>query len=72
MPRIANGEQVLPDECYLRTALRFETVSKKYDWMNQIVGAGVGRYGQRVVFYDAFDVLQSLPSFANSEVVAFL
>ena len=38
MQRIANGEQVPASDYYLRTGLVFETASKKYDWMNRIVG----------------------------------
>lgn len=56
MQRIAKGERVPPSEYYLRTSLVFETASKKYGWMNRIVGVGVGRREPTVVFYDVFEV----------------
>jgi hypothetical protein len=57
MQRIAKGERVPPNEYYLRTSLVFETASKKYNWMNRIVGIGVGRREPAAVFYDVFEVL---------------
>ena len=57
MQRIAKGERVPPNEYYLRTSLVFETASGKYDWMNRIVGVGVGRREPSAVFYDVFEVL---------------
>jgi hypothetical protein len=57
MQRIARGEQVPASEYYLRTALVFETASKKYDWMNRAIGVGVGRREPGGVAYDVFEVL---------------
>ena len=57
MQRIAKGERVPPNEYYLRTSLVFETASRKYGWMNRIVGVGVGRREPSAVFYDVFEVL---------------
>ena len=57
MQRIARDEPVSPNEYYLRTGLVFETASRKYDWMNRIVGVGVGRRAPAVVIYDVFEVL---------------
>ena len=57
MERIAKGEQVLPNEYYLRTGLVFETASRKYDWMNRIVGVGVGRRAPGAAIYDVFEIL---------------
>jgi Protein of unknown function (DUF3237) len=57
MQRIGKGERVPPNEYYLRTSLVFETASKKYDWMNRIVGVGVGRREPNAVYYDVFEVL---------------
>ncbi len=56
MQRIAKGERVPPNEYYLRTSLVFETASKKYGWMNRIVGVGVGRREPTAVFYDVFEI----------------
>jgi hypothetical protein len=57
MERIAKGEPVLPNEYYLRTGLVFETASRKYDWMNRIVGVGVGRRAPGAAIYDVFEIL---------------
>ncbi|MSQ63292.1 MAG: DUF3237 domain-containing protein [Betaproteobacteria bacterium] len=57
MQRIASGEQVPPHEYYLRTGLVFETASRKYDWINRIVGVGVGRRAPGAVIYDVFEIL---------------
>ena len=57
MQRIAKGERVPPNEYYLRTSLVFETASRKYGWMNRIVGVGVGRREPSAVFYDVFEIL---------------
>ena len=57
MERIAKGEQVPPNEYYLRTGLVFETASRKYDWMNRIVGVGVGRRAPGAAIYDVFEIL---------------
>jgi len=57
MQRIARGDAVPPSDYYLRTGLVFETASKKYDWLNRIVGVGVGRREPGAVFYDVFEVL---------------
>lgn len=57
MARIAKGEQVPPHEYYLRTGIVFETASRKYDWMNRIVGVGVGRREPGAAVYDVFEVL---------------
>jgi hypothetical protein len=35
----------------------FETASKKYHWMNRVVGIGVGRREPSAVYYDVFEVL---------------
>lgn len=56
MQRIGKGERVPPGEYYLRTSLVFETASKKYGWMNRIVGVGVGRREPSAVFYDVFEI----------------
>ena len=57
MQRIAAGEDVAAHEYYLRTGLIFETASPKYDWMNRIVGVGVGRREPGAAVYDVHEVL---------------
>jgi hypothetical protein len=35
----------------------FETASAKYDWLNRIVGVGVGRREPSAAVYDVFEIL---------------
>lgn len=57
MARIAAGEDVGPEEYYLRTALQFETASETYDWINRILAVGVGRREPDGVTYDVYEIL---------------
>lgn len=57
MARIAAGEDVNPDEYYLRNTPMFETSSPKYDWLNRIVAVGVGRRLPDSAAYDVFEIL---------------
>ena len=57
MAKIVAGERVPRESHYLRTAMTFETASQKYDWMNRIVGVGVGRREPGAAVYDVFEVL---------------
>jgi hypothetical protein len=57
MQRIARGEDVPPQDYYLRTGLVFETASRKYGWLNRIVGVGVGRRAPDAAIYDVFEIL---------------
>jgi hypothetical protein len=57
MQRIAQGEAVPRDAYTLRTALVFETASQKYDWMNRVVGVGVGRREPGAAIYEVYEVL---------------
>ena len=57
MQRIAKGEQVPPEAYYLRTALRFETASVKYNWLNRVVAVGVGKRFPTHVIYEVHEIL---------------
>ncbi len=57
MARIAAGETVDPSEYYLRNVPFFETASPRYDWLNRIVAAGVGRRMPDHAAYDVFEIL---------------
>lgn len=57
MAKIARGEAVAPDSHYLRTSMVFETASKRYDWLNRIVGVGVGRREPGFAIYDVYEIL---------------
>lgn len=41
--RIISGENVDPNEYYLRVAANFETKSPKYAWLNDIIAVGYGK-----------------------------
>jgi hypothetical protein len=55
--RIAQGEQVVPSDYYLRTAPFFETSASKYAWLNKIVSIGVGEREVDGVKYEIFEIL---------------
>ena len=40
--RLAKGEEVSPDEYYMRTLARLETGDERYDWVNRMVFVGTG------------------------------
>ena len=56
--RIASGDSVPGSEIYLRAAPNFETASKKYAWLNDILTVGrVTSFGGGKVSYDIFEIL---------------
>lgn len=56
--RIAAGESVDGSEMYFRSAPYFETASKKYAWLNDILCVGkMASFGGGVALYDVFEVL---------------
>lgn len=57
MARIAQGEQVPPDQYYLRSAPFFETGAHRYEWLNRIVTVGVGRREPDAAVYEIFEIL---------------
>lgn len=57
MQRIADGDQVEPNEYYLRNTPMFETSAPKYDWLNRIIAVGVGRRLPASAAYDVFEIL---------------
>jgi len=57
MARIAQGEQVPPDQYYLRNAPFFETGAPRYDWLNRIVAVGVGRREPGAAVYEVYEIL---------------
>lgn len=42
MQAVARGEDVAPDQYYMRTHARLETGHKRYDWINKLLFVGVG------------------------------
>jgi len=57
MARIADGEMVGAHEYYLRNAMFFETGAEKYDWLNRIIGVGIGRRTPQAAIYEVYEVL---------------
>jgi hypothetical protein len=57
--RIVQGEEVNAAEYYFRTTPRFETGSKKYGWLNNIIAVGMGKVGPGLqwVEYSVFQIL---------------
>lgn len=54
---IGRGEQVSPYDYYLRIAPRFETASKKYDYLNRMLTIGVGHRLPEGPVYQIFEIL---------------
>ena len=51
LDRLSAGDDVDPEEYYMRTICNFETGAGKYDWLNQILAVGTGqRFPDRVVY----------------------
>jgi hypothetical protein len=57
MDRIARGEIVSPDSYYMRATPYFETASKKYDFLNGLVGIAYGHRLASGPIYSVFEVL---------------
>jgi hypothetical protein len=56
--RIAAGESIDGDDMYFRSTPYFETTSKKYAWMNDIVCIGrMAAFGGGKASYEVFQVL---------------
>ena len=55
--RIARGETVERGDYYLRIAPFFETSAPAHDWINRIVGVGMGERVGPNVAYDVFEIL---------------
>jgi hypothetical protein len=55
--RLARGEEVSPDDYYLRTAPFFETGAERYAWLNLIVAVAKGRRTGGSVIYDVYEIL---------------
>lgn len=56
--RLVSGEEIPGDQMYFRSAPYFQTPSKKYDWLNNILAIGKMRsFGGGNVVYDIFEVL---------------
>ncbi|HET6983488.1 MAG TPA: DUF3237 domain-containing protein [Myxococcaceae bacterium] len=55
--RLARGEDVPPDEYYLRTVAFLETASPEHRWVNDLLAVGMGRRIPDRVIYTLHEVL---------------
>jgi uncharacterized protein DUF3237 len=55
--RLNRGEAVNPSEYYFRIAPFFETSSPRYDWLNRVIGLGLGHRPPEGPIYRVFEVL---------------
>jgi hypothetical protein len=55
--RIDKGEVVDPTSYYFRINPLFETAAAKYDWINRVVGVGIGHRSADGPIYSVFEVL---------------
>jgi len=55
--RIDKGEVVDPTNYYFRINPLFETAAAKYDWINRVVGVGLGHRSPDGPIYSVFEVL---------------
>lgn len=55
--RVESGEIVDPSEYYFRITARFETGSKKYEWVNRLMAFGSGIRTKHGPIYDIYHVL---------------
>lgn len=57
MARLTKGEAVDAAEYYFRTNPLFYTASPRYDWLNNVVGIGVGHRLPEGPVYSVFEIL---------------
>ncbi len=57
MARLGDPKGVDPDEYRLRITFEFETASRDYDWMNQIMAIAAGRKTEAGIAYSVYEVL---------------
>ena len=55
--RIEKGEVVDPTSYYFRINPLFETAAAQYDWINRVVGVGIGHRRADGPIYSVFEVL---------------
>lgn len=54
---IARGEEVLPEDYYMRTHARLETGDPRYDWVNRTLFVGKGHREQARVIVDIYALM---------------
>lgn len=56
LERLARGDDVAPEEYYMRTTARLETGDERYDWVNRMVFVGTGSRSKSAVRISLFCV----------------
>lgn len=56
LDRIAAGDDVDPSEYYMRTLVRFEAPTGKYDWLNSLLAVSTGQRFVDKVVYDVYEL----------------
>lgn len=54
---IARGEDVSPDDYYMRTHARLETGDERYEWVNRTLFAGIGARRQQSVLVKLYAIM---------------
>ncbi|MDA9930636.1 DUF3237 domain-containing protein [Alphaproteobacteria bacterium] len=57
MAAVARGEDVTPDQYYMRTHARLETGDSRYDWVNRALFVGTGARLKSQVVISLFQIL---------------
>jgi hypothetical protein len=57
LERLAKGETVDRSEYYFRQTMFFEAPSGAYDWLNRIIGIGMGERRNDHVLIEAFEIV---------------
>jgi hypothetical protein len=57
MERLAAGERIPYDQCYIRTTPSFETSDERYAWLNELVVVGINELSPDHVDYRLYSVL---------------
>jgi Protein of unknown function (DUF3237) len=55
--KMDRGDEVDPATYYFRISPVFETAAPQYDWLNRMIGIGIGYRRPRDVLYSVFEVL---------------
>ncbi len=54
--RFGEDVEIDPSTLYFRSSMRFETASKKYDWLNRVLAIAIGRRIPNGVAYHVYEI----------------
>lgn len=57
MARLAQGEEVSPEDYYFRIQASFTTSDERYSWLNGILAVGVGHRQAAGPIYEVYEIL---------------